>query len=123
MLIGRKARNAHYTMKSSEKKEIRLNIVIDVKYLKGKRDKNECKNLGFVVYGVKRSPRKVSTVYRRRFAIESSYRTRNIVKPRTSTRNVTIRYFFALISFLLKKCVAPYSEKTFHDSKTRSTDY
>lgn len=102
MLIGRKARNAQYTMKNSEKKKIHLNIVVDVKYLKGKRGKNGCENLGFVVYGVKWSPRKVSTVYRRRFAIESSYRMRNIVRPRTSTRNVTTRYFFALISFLLR---------------------
>jgi putative transposase len=36
-------------------------------------------NLGFVVFGVKWSPRKVSTVYRRRFAIESSYRMRGSV--------------------------------------------
>jgi putative transposase len=27
---------------------------------------------------------------------------RNIVKPRTSTRDVTLRYFFTLISFLLR---------------------
>ena len=27
---------------------------------------------------------------------------RNIVKPKTSTRNPVIRYFFAIISFLLK---------------------
>ncbi|MCM1986843.1 hypothetical protein KDK67_07530 [Methanococcoides seepicolus] len=58
MLIGRKARNAQYTMENSEKKKIHLNIVVDVKYLKGKRGKNGCENLGFVVYGVKWSPRK-----------------------------------------------------------------
>jgi len=32
-----------------------------VKYLKGKRGKKGCENLGFVVFGVKWSPRKVST--------------------------------------------------------------
>jgi putative transposase len=48
------------------------------------------------------TPRKVSKVYRRRFAIESSYRMRNLVKPKTSSKNATIRYFYALISFLLK---------------------
>jgi putative transposase len=76
-----------------------LNIVIDVKYLKGKKGLD---NLGFVVSGVKWTPRKVSTVYRRRFAIESSYRMRNVVRPRTSSKNSNIRYFYALISFLLK---------------------
>ena len=83
-------------------KKILLDIIVDVKYLKGKRGKKGRENLGFVVFGVKWSPRKVSTVYRRRFAIESSYRMRNIVKPKTSTKNPEIRYFYTLVSFLLK---------------------
>ena len=101
LLNGNKARREQYVMKNSKKK-ILLNIVIDVKYLKGKRGKKGLENLGFVVFGVKWSPRNISTVYRRRFAIESSYRMRNIVKPKTSTKNANIRYFYALISFLLK---------------------
>ena len=101
ILNGKKSRSANYTMKNSMK-QIDLNIVIDVKYMKGKRDKKGCENLGFVVSDLNWTPRKVSRVYRRRFAIESSYRMRNIVKPRTSSKNPTIRYFFALISFLLK---------------------
>jgi putative transposase len=101
ILKGNKARREQYIMKNSKKK-ILLDIVIDVKYLKGKRGKKGLENLGFVVFGVKWSPRKISTVYRRRFAIESSYRMRNIVKPKTSTKNAEIRYFYALVSFLLK---------------------
>ncbi|AKB29087.1 hypothetical protein MSSIT_2368 [Methanosarcina siciliae T4/M] len=101
ILKGNKARSEQYVMKNSKKK-ILLDIIIDVKYLKGKRDKKGCENLGFVVFGIKWSPRKVSTVYRRRFAIESSYRMRNVVKPKTSSKNAIIRYFYALISFLLK---------------------
>ncbi|WP_319506573.1 ISH3 family transposase [uncultured Methanolobus sp.] len=102
LLNGREARSAEYAIKNAQKKEVHLDIVIDVKYLKGKKGKYGCENLGFVVYGVKWPPRKVSNVYRRRFAIESSYRMRNIVKPRTSTKDVTFRYFFTLISFLLR---------------------
>lgn len=101
ILRGNKARSTQYVMKNSKKK-ILLDIIIDVKYLKGKRDKKGCENLGFVVFGVKWSPRKVSTVYRRRFAIESSYRMRNVVRPKTSSKNTTIGYFYALVSFLLK---------------------
>ena len=101
ILKGIKARSEQYVMKNSMKK-ILLDIIIDVKYLKGKRGKKGRENLGFVVFGVKWSPRKVSTVYRRRFAIESSYRMRNIVKPKTSTKNPEIRYFYTLVSFLLK---------------------
>jgi len=101
ILKGNKARCEQYVMQGSKKK-IRLDIIIDVKYLKGKREKRGCENLGFVVFGVKWSQRKVSTVYRRRFAIESSYRIKNVVKPKTSSKNANIRYFYALISFLLK---------------------
>jgi len=36
------------------------------------------------------------------FAIESSYRMRIVIKPKTSSKNAIIRYFYALISFLLK---------------------
>lgn len=61
ILKGNKARREQYVMKNSKKK-ILLDIVIDVKYLKGKRGKKGLENLGFVVFGVKWSPRKVSTV-------------------------------------------------------------
>ena len=91
ILTGNKNRFDTYLMKNSEKK-ILLDIAIDVKYLKGKRGKKGRENLGFVVYGINWNPRKVSTVYRRRFAIESSYRIRNQVKPNTSTKNVIQEY-------------------------------
>ena len=121
MLIGNKGRTDTYTMeKTIEKiiKKVELDIVIDVKYMKGKRGKNGCENLGFVVNGVDWSPRKVSTTYRRRFAIESSYRMRNQVKPKTSSKNATIRYFYALISFLLKNIWLCLQRKHFTIVKT-----
>lgn len=112
ILTGNRNRFDTYLMKNSEK-EILLDIAIDVKYLNGKRGKKGRENLGFVVYGINWSPRKVSTVYRRRFAIESSYRIRNQVKPNTSTKNVLIRYFYALISFLLKNIWLCLQKKRF----------
>ncbi len=62
LLIGKKARSAEYVLTNSKKKKILLNIVIDVKYLKGKRNKKGCENPGFVVYGVNLSPGKVSGI-------------------------------------------------------------
>ena len=59
-------------------------------------------NLGYVVYGIDWKPRRVYLVYKNRFAIESSYRIRNIVKANTSSRNVVFRYLLTIISFLLK---------------------
>ena len=41
-------------------------------------------------------------MYKHRFSIEATYRIRNDVKPRTSTRNPVIRYLFALISFVIE---------------------
>jgi IS4 transposase len=116
ILEGNKARCEQYVMKS-KKKKIHLDIAIDVKYFKGKRDKKGCENLGFVVFGVIWTPRKVSTVYRRRFAIESSYRMRNIVKPKTTSKNATIRYFYTLISFLLKNVWLCLQKKHFTINK------
>lgn len=97
----KQVRYEKYIMKN-KKGNVELNIVIDVKYKKGKRGENGCENLGFVVYGLDWDPRKVSTTYRRRFTIESSYRMRNLVKAKTSSKSPMLRYFYALISFLLK---------------------
>jgi len=41
-------------------------------------------------------------VYKNRFAIESTYRIRNIAKAKTASRNVVIRYLRMIISFPLK---------------------
>ena len=121
ILTGNKARTDTYTMKKTVEKVVKkvdLDIVIDVKYNKGKRDEKGCENLGFVVHGVDWHPRKVSTTYRTRFAIESSYRMRNQVKPKTSSKNATTRYFYALISFLLKNIWLCLKRKHFTIIKT-----
>jgi putative transposase len=101
LLDGRKSRIAMYIMKSKPA-DLILTIAIAVKYFQGKGGKHGSKNLGYVVSGIGWNPRKVHTVYRSRFAIESSYRMRNQVKPRTSTRNPLIRYLYAIVSLLLK---------------------
>lgn len=79
-----------------------LTIAIAMKYAKGKRGKRGVENLGYVVGNLRWSPHRIHQTYRSRFSIESSYRVRNQVKPRTSTRNPVIRYLYAITSFLLK---------------------
>ncbi len=101
LLDGRKSRFATYTLKSKPANLI-LRIAIVVKYYLGKGEKYGSKNLGYVVTEISWNPQKVHDVYRSRFAIESSYRMRNQVKPRISTRNPLIRYLYAIVSFLLK---------------------
>jgi len=100
LLNGTQSRFGDYIMHG--KTPLNLKIAISVTYAKGKREKHGVENLGYVVNGVDWNPQKIHTTYRSRFAIESSYRMRNKVKPRTSTRNPVIRYLFAIISFLLR---------------------
>ena len=100
LLNGTKSRFGEYIMRG--KPSLRLKIAINVKYSNGKRGKHGVENLGYVVHGISWDPQRIHKTYRSRFAIESSYRMRNLVKPRTSTRNPAIRYLFAIISFLLK---------------------
>jgi putative transposase len=79
-----------------------LTLAIDVKYLQGRNKKYGNMNLGYVVYGSDWKPRRVYLVNKNRFAIESAHRIRNIVKVKTSSRNVVLRYLLTIISFLLK---------------------
>lgn len=101
LLEGNRARYATYTMKRNGK-PLKLNIAIDVHYLQGKNGEYGNVNLGYIVHGIDWKPRKVYNVYKTRFAIEASYRIRNTVKGKTSTRNVAIRYLYAIIALMLK---------------------
>jgi putative transposase len=101
ILRGNHSRYAQYTMMGTSG-PLDLTLVIDVQYLQGRNKKFGNVNLGYVVYGIDWKPRRVYLVYKNRFAIESSYRIRNIVKAKTSSRNVVLRYLLTIISFLLK---------------------
>ena len=101
ILRGNRARYAHYTMMGTGE-PLELTLAIDVQYLRGKNKKFGNVNLGYVVYGIDWKPRMVHLIYKKRFAIEFSYRMRNIVKAKTSSRNVVIRFLLTIISFLLK---------------------
>jgi len=101
VLSGNRARYATYTMPGPDF-PLDLTLAIDVHYQKGINGRSGNINLGYVVYGISWNPRRVYHAYKKRFAIESSYRMRNIVKAKTSSRNVTLRYLLTIISFLLK---------------------
>lgn len=101
LLEGNRARSATYMMKKKGK-PLEMNIAIDVHYLQGKNDEYGNVNLGYVVHGIDWKPRKVHDVYKTRFAIESSYRIRNTVKGKTSTKNAAVRYLYAIVALMLK---------------------
>jgi putative transposase len=101
ILRGNHSRYARYTMRGTSG-PLDLTLAIDVQYLQGRYMKFGNVNLGYVVYGIDWMPRRVYQVYKNRFAIDSSYRIRNSVKAKTSSRNVVLRYLLTIISFLLK---------------------
>jgi putative transposase len=101
ILRGNHSRYAQYTMRGTSG-PLDLTLAIDVQYLQGRNKKFGNVNRGYVVYGIDWNPRRVYRIYKNRFAIESSYRIRNIVKAKTSSRNVVLRYLLTIISFLFK---------------------
>jgi len=92
---------ANYTM-HGEGGAVDLSIAIAAKYIPGFFGKNCVETIGYIVNGIDWKPGKVSKVYEKRFSIESSYRIRNIVRPRTSTKRPAVRYLMALVSMLLE---------------------
>lgn len=55
----------------------------------------------YVTYKVKTSLNHIHQCYRQRFAIETSYRMKNLCRIRTTTKKPTLRLLFVGISFLL----------------------
>lgn len=101
LLGGRGSRFDSYTMKD-KKNPVTFKLAVVTTYSKGKRGKNKAINYGYVVFGLEWGFRKIFNIYRTRFAIESSYRMRNRSKPKTSSKSVKLRYFYAIVSILLK---------------------
>jgi putative transposase len=91
ILRGNHSWYARYTMMETDK-PLDLSLTIDVQYLQERNKKFGNVNLGYSVYGVDWEPRWVYQIYKNRFAIESSYRIRNIVKAKTSSRDVVLRF-------------------------------
>ncbi len=101
-LKGRASSTFTYTMKKGSQDSVNLVITDCVVYMMGKHKKKGLEHHAFVVFGLSTSPRNVREIYRHRFAIESTYRLRNSVRPRTSTRDEKIRYFYTLLSFIIQ---------------------
>ena len=101
VLRGRRSRSTKYTMTPATD-PLELDLAINVTYSMGRYDKNVACNKGYFYYNLDWKPNKIASVYRRRFGIEASYRMRNFVRVKTTSKSPTIRYYFALVSMLLK---------------------
>jgi putative transposase len=101
LLSCNNARYVRYTI-SKNNHPVEIDIAVYAKNRVRNEDHQGRKILGYVVFGISWTPKKVATIYRKRFGIESSYRMRNKVRAKTSTKSVIIRYLYAIIAFLLK---------------------
>jgi putative transposase len=99
-LKGKKSNTFTYTLNATKPNAVTVTITDCLVYLKGKGGKHGLRHHAFVVYGIVPSPKKIRAIYKHRFAIESTYRLRNTTKPRTSSRDPVLRYYYTLVAFL-----------------------
>lgn len=99
-LKGKKSNTFTYTLNLNSDDPIDVTITDCLVYLKGKKGEHGVIHHAFVVFGLSTSPRIIRDVYKHRFAIESTYRLRNTIKPKTSSRDPVLRYYYTLVTFI-----------------------
>jgi putative transposase len=80
-----------------------VTICVHCRNRRGRRGKHGRERLVYASWGGRLpAPAQVSTVYRQRFGIETSYRQMNQCRARTCTRNPAIRLFLVAVALLLR---------------------
>lgn len=103
-----KKKNGYYRRKiegKAGKKKATTEVTICVAskdYVEDKTGKNRRKKLLFAIWKVRRSPREIREIYRKRFGIETSYRQMNEARIKTSTRDPRVRLLFVGIALVLR---------------------
>ena len=102
VMTGRKGHQVTYMRSSKKYGDQLLPLTIVCKYSKGRYKRNGLCRFAYVTIGeLSLSPPQVFEEYRRRFAIEASYRMMNIVRARTTSKSVPLRFFWVALAFLL----------------------
>lgn len=99
-LKGKKSNTFNYCLNAKSENPVEVTITDCLVYLKGKKGKHGIKHHAFVVFGLSTSPRLIRMIYKHRFAIESTYRLRNTTKPKTSSKDPVLRYYYTLVAFI-----------------------
>ena len=71
-------------------------------YTHKKSGTRRCKKLLYALWKVRRTPRDIREIYRKRFGIETSYRQMNEARIKTSTRDPRQRLLFVGIALVLR---------------------
>jgi putative transposase len=102
LLTGRKSYATTYTRTSRLYGEQTFPVLVVCKYTKGRYQRQGLVHFVYVVIGkLDLPPHQVFEEYRRRFAIETSYRLMNTVRARTTSTAVTLRLLLVAVAFLL----------------------
>ena len=105
-----KKKNGYYqeTLTSGQtkvKKKTSVTITICVAskdYLEEDTGKRRRKRLLFAIWKVRRTPKEIRELYRKRFGIETSYRQMNEARIKTCTRDPRLRLLFVGIALVLR---------------------
>ena len=94
---GRQSYRTVYTFKDGTA----AHLALVASLVPGKSGKRRRKWLAFIVIRLDWSPHKIYQRYRRRFGIESSYRSMRQARARTTSRNPALRFFLLAIGLVL----------------------
>jgi len=92
-----------YTLTSADKKKARVSIGIHCRNYNGQWNRHGRQSLVYAFWGIKpSSTRWVRETYRKRFAIETSYRQLHQARARTCTRNPVVRLLLVGVALVLR---------------------
>jgi len=92
-----------YTLTSSDKKKARVNIAIHCRNYNGQWDRHGRQTLVYAFWGIEPSSTAwVRQTYRKRFAMETSYRQMHQARARTRTRNPVMRLLLVGVALVLR---------------------
>ncbi len=92
-----------YTLTAADKQKARVSICVACRNYNGQWGRHGRQALAYAFWGVEPSSgRWVRETYRRRFAIEASYRQAHQARARTSTRNPLVRLLLVGVALVLR---------------------
>ena len=105
-----KKRNGYYheTLTSGQTKEKKKTsttvtiCVVSKHYIDEDTGKRRRKRLLFAIWKVRRTPKEIREIYRKRFGIETSYRQMNEARIKTCTRDPAVRLLIVGIALVLR---------------------
>jgi putative transposase len=101
--IRRRGGFDEYTLTSADKKKARVSICIHCRNYNGQWNRHGRQSLVYAFWGIKpSSTRWLRETYRKRFAIETSYRQLHQARARTCTRNPVVRLLLVGVALVLR---------------------